>query len=66
MAFVFKVMTLAIRTASKPLANRFQNYVLTHPTLRPAVLRFAQVFLPRISSPLYRLSSILKAGCTQQ
>jgi len=42
MAFVFKVMTLAIRTASKPLANRFQNYVLTHPTLRPAVLKFAQ------------------------
>lgn len=40
--FVFKVFTLAIRTASKPLANRFQNYVLAHPTLRPTVLKFAQ------------------------
>ena len=33
----------AFRTASKPLASRFQSYVLAHPTLRPAVLRFAQV-----------------------
>lgn len=40
---VFKVFTLAIKTASKPLANRFQNYVLAHPTLRPQVLKFAQV-----------------------
>ena len=31
------------RTASKPLASRFQSYVLAHPKLRPAVLRFAQV-----------------------
>lgn len=42
MAFVFKAFTLTIRTAAKPLANRFQRYVVTHPTLRPRVIKLAQ------------------------
>lgn len=41
-ALVFKIFTLSIRTAAKPLAGRFQAWVLDHPTLRPAVVRLAQ------------------------
>lgn len=41
-AFVFKVFTLTLRTAAKPLALRFQQFVLTHPTLRPRVVKLAQ------------------------
>ena len=42
-ALLFKVFTLTIRTAAKPLAGRFQSYVIDHPTLRPAVVSLAQV-----------------------
>ena len=42
-ALLFKVFTLSIRTAAKPLAGRFQAWVLDHPTLRPAVINLAQV-----------------------
>ena len=42
---VFKIFTLSIRTAAKPLAGRFQAWVLDHPTLRPAVVNLAQVQL---------------------
>lgn len=41
-ALVFKIFTLSIRTAAKPLAGRFQAWVLDHPTLRPAVVNLAQ------------------------
>jgi len=41
-ALLFKVFTLTIRTAAKPLAGRFQSYVIDHPTLRPAVVNLAQ------------------------
>ena len=43
-AFLFKVFTLTLRTAAKPLANRFQAFVLSHPTLRPRVVKLAQVW----------------------
>ena len=42
-ALVFKIFTLTIRTAAKPLAGRFQAWVLDPPTLRPAVVNLAQV-----------------------
>ncbi len=42
-ALVFKIFTLTIRTVAKPLAGRFQAWVLDHPTLRPAVVNLAQV-----------------------
>ena len=42
-AFVFKLATLTIKTISKPFATRVQNFVLSHPTLRPAFISFAQV-----------------------
>ena len=35
---VFKVSTLFIKQAAKPLANRFQAYVINHPVLRKQVL----------------------------
>lgn len=44
-AFIFKVFTLTIRTVSKPLAARVQNYVLQHPKLRKPVIELAQVRL---------------------
>lgn len=43
MALVFKVGTLFIKTASKPLANRFQKWVLGHPVYRNRVVNLAQV-----------------------
>ncbi len=43
MALVFKVGTLFIKTASKPLANRFQKWVLGHPVYRKRVVNLAQV-----------------------
>ena len=43
MALVFKVGTLFIKTASKPLANRFQRWVLGHPEGRKRVIALAQV-----------------------
>lgn len=42
MALIFKVGTLFIKTASKPLANRFQSYVLGHPASRKRVINLAQ------------------------
>lgn len=42
-ALLFKVFTLALRTAAKPLSNRFEKYVMQHPVLRGYVLRVAQV-----------------------
>ncbi|KAK9827847.1 hypothetical protein WJX74_005325 [Apatococcus lobatus] len=39
---LFKVGTLAIRTAAKPLANRFQAYVLGHPHFRQQVISAGQ------------------------
>lgn len=42
MAFVFKVGTLFIKTASKPLANRFQSFILGHPVSRERVISLAQ------------------------
>mmetsp|Transcript_2069 Transcript_2069/g.6124 ORF Transcript_2069/g.6124 Transcript_2069/m.6124 type:complete len:174 (-) Transcript_2069:3645-4166(-) len=42
MALVFKVGTLFIKTASKPLAGRFQKWVLGHPTYRKKVIDLAQ------------------------
>ncbi len=49
-AFVFKVFTLTLRTAAKPLAQRFQQFVLTHPTLRPRVVKLAQVRSPAVAT----------------
>ena len=46
---LFKVGTLAIRTAAKPLANRFQAYVLGHPQFRQQVISAGQVCLPHNS-----------------
>ena len=42
-AFVFKVFTLSLKTVAKPLAGRFQTYVLGHPTFRGQVIELAQV-----------------------
>ena len=42
-AFVFKVFTLSLKTVAKPLAGRFQTYVLNHPTFRGQVIELAQV-----------------------
>ena len=41
-AFVFKVLTLTIKTISKPLAGRVQQFVLNHPRLRQPVINLAQ------------------------
>lgn len=57
MAFLFKAFTLTIRTAAKPLANRFERYVVTHPTLRPRVIKLAQV---RSRSALYYTYRLLQ------
>ena len=43
MALVFKVGTLFIKTASKPLATRVQRWVLGHPEGRKRVIALAQV-----------------------
>jgi Optic atrophy 3 protein (OPA3) len=42
-ALLFKVGTLGIKTLAKPLATRFQSYVLGHPVLRRQVIGIAQV-----------------------
>ena len=42
-AFVFKVFTLSLKTIAKPLAGRFQGYVLNHPVARGRVIDLAQV-----------------------
>ena len=42
-AIVFKVGVLALKTVSKPLADRFKNWVMNHPNHRQKVLTAAQV-----------------------
>jgi hypothetical protein len=39
---VFKVFTLTLKTISKPLASRFEQYVMGHPVLRSKVINMAQ------------------------
>ena len=39
---LFKVFTLTLKTVSKPLASRFEGYVMGHPVLRDKVVRTAQ------------------------
>lgn len=41
-SLVFKVVTLTLKTVSKPLASRFEQYVMGHPTLRGKVINLAQ------------------------
>jgi hypothetical protein len=48
-AFVFKVLTLTIKTISKPLAGRVQQFVLNHPRLRQPVINLAQVLIYLLS-----------------
>ena len=57
-AFVFKVFTLTLRTAAKPLALRFQQFVLTHPTLRPRVVKLAQVQPLRCGNILFSTPNV--------
>jgi hypothetical protein len=40
---LFKVLTLTLKTASKPLAAQFERYVMNHPVLRQRVITLAQV-----------------------
>ena len=47
---LFKVGTLALRTASKPVANRFQAYVLGHPRFRQNVISIGQASLFAITN----------------
>ncbi|GBF91036.1 hypothetical protein Rsub_03891 [Raphidocelis subcapitata] len=42
-ALVFKLGTLAMKTLSKPLADRFRTWVMSHPQHRRSVLRVAEV-----------------------
>lgn len=65
MALVFKVGTLFIKTASKPLANRFQKWVLGHPVGRQRVIALAQVGCSRklILRGMQCMASALKALC---
>eukprot|EP01024_Parvocaulis_polyphysoides_P038030 TRINITY_DN34017_c0_g4_i1.p4 TRINITY_DN34017_c0_g4~~TRINITY_DN34017_c0_g4_i1.p4 ORF type:complete len:170 (+),score=16.58 TRINITY_DN34017_c0_g4_i1:56-565(+) len=39
---MFKVFTLSVKTIAKPLASRFNNYVITHPAVRGGVISIAQ------------------------
>lgn len=41
-ALIFKVFTLTLKTVSKPLASRFEQYVMGHPKLRSKVINIAQ------------------------
>jgi hypothetical protein len=36
-ALLFKVGTLFVRTLAKPLSNRFETYVMSHPKMRKQV-----------------------------
>lgn len=40
---LFKVFTLTLKTASKPLAAQFERYVMHHEVLRSKVIAIAQV-----------------------
>lgn len=42
-ALLFKVAALAMKTAAKPLGDRFQHWVMQHPEYRQTVLQAAQV-----------------------
>jgi len=41
-ALVIKVGALALKALAKPLGERFQRFVLAHPTARGHVIRAAQ------------------------
>ncbi|KAL4425339.1 hypothetical protein ABPG75_009355 [Micractinium tetrahymenae] len=41
-ALVFKVALLTLKTAAKPLASRFEKYVMGHATARQQVINLAQ------------------------
>lgn len=41
-ALLFKVGTLVLKTAAKPLGDRFKNWVMAHPQYRQNVLNVAQ------------------------
>jgi hypothetical protein len=47
---LFKVFALTLKTAAKPLASRFEGYVMGHPQLRQRVINLAQVRAPYRSS----------------
>lgn len=38
-----KVFALTLKTVAKPLANRFEAYVMGHPRFRQSIVNFAQV-----------------------
>eukprot|EP00955_Chlamydomonas_euryale_P094193 364837-Chlamydomonas_euryale.AAC.11 len=42
-ALVFKLGALVLRTVAKPLGNRFQAYIMDHPTARVYAIGAAQV-----------------------
>eukprot|EP01024_Parvocaulis_polyphysoides_P075163 TRINITY_DN9707_c0_g2_i1.p6 TRINITY_DN9707_c0_g2~~TRINITY_DN9707_c0_g2_i1.p6 ORF type:complete len:170 (-),score=14.60 TRINITY_DN9707_c0_g2_i1:1526-2035(-) len=39
---MFKVFTLSVKTVAKPVATRFNNYVMSHPAMRSYVIEIAQ------------------------
>ena len=45
-ALVFKLGALMMKTLSKPLADRFKTWVMSHPQYRRNVLRVAEVRRP--------------------
>ena len=42
---LFKLGTLALKTACKPIANRLKKEASLHPRFRQRIINFAQVFL---------------------
>jgi hypothetical protein len=42
-ALILKVGTLALKQLAKPFAERFQSYVMSHPTARKHVISASQV-----------------------
>ena len=53
-----KVLSLTVKTASKPLANQFQAYMLSHPFVRGKAIEGAQV-LHKWNVSLSRASQVL-------
>uniref|UniRef100_A0A7S2YX96 OPA3-like protein n=1 Tax=Chloropicon laureae TaxID=464258 RepID=A0A7S2YX96_9CHLO len=54
-ALAVKVLSLTVKTASKPLANSFQAYMLSHPVVRTRAIEAAQ-YLHRWNVGLTRAS----------
>ncbi len=54
-ALAVKVLSLTVKTASKPLANSFQAYMLSHPGVRTRAIEAAQ-YLHRWNVKLTRAS----------